>query len=97
MLFAQMSRFLAMSADVTVKRTLAKSVDERVRSGICLVCDAKAERRGLCMNHYQFFLRRHKAKGKDAAEFEAACIREGRILPVGRMREIKQDNPFDVQ
>lgn len=94
MSFAQLSRFLAMSNEVTVKRTLAKVVEDRVRACKCLVCEAEAVRRGLCMNHYQFFLRRQKARGKDAAEFEAACIREGKILASGRMREIKADDPF---
>lgn len=95
MSFAQLSRFLAMSGDVTVKRTLTKQVEDQVRSGVCLVCQAKAARRGLCMNHYQLFLRRFKARDKrSAAEFEAACIREGKILPSGRMRELKTNDPF---
>ena len=81
-------------SNTTAKRSIARQVEEQVRSGVCLVCKAKAVRRGLCMNHYQLFLRRFKAKGETRDEFEAACIREGKILAVGQMREIKQDDPF---
>jgi hypothetical protein len=83
-----------MSEGMRAKRSIVKAVEERVRSGQCLVCDAKAERRGLCMNHYQTFLRRQREQGHDAADFEVACIREGKILASGQMREIKADDPF---
>jgi len=82
-----------MSSDLGVKRTLVGHVTERVRSGKCLLCEDAATRRGLCMNHYQTFLRRF-AERQDKAEFETACIREGKILAVGKMREIKTDDPF---
>jgi hypothetical protein len=86
---------MAMTNDFAVKRNLANQVAERVRSGKCLVCDEKAARRGLCMNHYQLFLRRREARGSnDAVQFEAAAIREGKVLPVGRMRELKSVDPF---
>lgn len=94
MSFAQLSRYLAMGEGMKAKRTIAKEVHERVRSGLCLLCDAKADRRGLCMNHYMTFLRRQREHGDKAADFEAACIREGKILASGQMREIKQDDPF---
>lgn len=84
-----------MSSDIVVKRTLAGQVTDRVRSGKCLLCDDPAVRRGLCMNHYQLFLRRRDARGNsDGVQFEAACIREGKILAVGKMRELKSNDPF---
>lgn len=79
----------------TFKRTIASQVTDRVRSGKCLLCDESAVRRGLCMNHYQTFLRRMYAKGReDGVAFQEACIREGKILAVGKMRELKSDDPF---
>ena len=79
----------------TFKRSIANHVTERVRSGKCLLCDDEATRRGLCMNHYQTFLRRQKERGgKDGADFESACIREGKVLAQGAMRALKANDPF---
>ena len=79
----------------TFKRSIATQVTDRVRSGKCLVCEAVAARRGLCMNHYQTFLRRRDARGKaDGPVFEESCIREGKILALGKMRELKTNDPF---
>ena len=79
----------------TFKRSIANQVTERVRSGKCLLCDDQAVRRGLCMNHYQTFLRRRDRRGeKDGSVFEEACIREGKILALGKMRELKTNDPF---
>lgn len=79
----------------TFKRSIASQVTERVRSGKCLLCEDQAVRRGLCMNHYQTFLRRRESRGReDGALFEEACIREGKILALGKMRELKTDDPF---
>jgi hypothetical protein len=47
------------------------------------------------MNHYQTFLRRRAVRGeKDGALFEETCIREGKILGLGKMRELKANDPF---
>lgn len=79
----------------TFKRSIANQVTERVRSCKCLLCDDPATRRGLCMNHYQTFLRRRAVRGeKDGALFEETCIREGKILGLGKMRELKANDPF---
>ena len=79
----------------TFKRSIASQVTERVRSCKCLLCEDLATRRGLCMNHYQTFLRRRDARGKeDGALFEEACIREGKVLAQHKMRELKRDDPF---
>jgi hypothetical protein len=90
------SRWIAMADAVVVKRTLAKQVHDRVKSELCLVCDGHAERRGLCMRHYQAFLSRQKEKGAHEKQisFEEDCIREGKILPVYEMQKIKREDPF---
>ena len=95
MSFQHLSRIIAMS-DVTVKRSKAAEVEDRVRQGVCLLCERQATRRGLCMNHYQTFLRRMSDKGarEDQLQFEASCIREGLVLPAGEMRKLKSDDPF---
>jgi hypothetical protein len=96
MSLSQLSRLMAMSDAAKVKRTLAAQVEQRVKSGLCLVCESQAVRRGLCMNHYQMFLRRMRDRdGKsEQLNFEASCIYDGKILPVHEMRKIKQDDPF---
>lgn len=95
---AQLARLIAMSGSVAAKRSIAGQVEDRVKAGKCLVCEESATRRGLCMNHYQTFLRRQREKGspEEQAAFEEACIREGKILPVHQMRVIKRDDPFNV-
>lgn len=93
MSYAQVSRWLSMST--TFKRSIASKVTERVRSGKCLLCDADAVRRGLCMNHYQTFMRRQKARGPEGGVlFEEACIREGKVLGQHVMRDLKKNDPF---
>lgn len=88
---SQVSRWISMST--TFKRSIAAQVIERVRSGKCLLCDADAARHGLCFNHYQTFLRRRTSRAEGDL-FEEACIREGKVLALGKMREIKATDPF---
>lgn len=91
----QLSRIIAMS-EATARKGKASEVEKRVKSGRCLLCNTAAQRRGLCMSHYQTFLRRLSDKGDKVAqaEFEAACIREGLVLAAGDVRKIKTDDPF---
>lgn len=49
----------------------------RVDSGLCLLCDRKPTRRGLCAKHYQVVIRRVK---DDPAE-ESKAVGEGLIGP----------------
>lgn len=84
-------------SEVTAKRTIADAVANRITSGQCLLCDKMDNaRRGLCINHYQEFFRRIRElrSKEDRAEFEAANIREGRILAVGQLRGMKRKSPF---
>jgi len=84
-----------MTAQATVKRSKAAQIEERVKSGKCLVCDELATRRGVCFRHYQMFLRYLASKpDADRAETEVRAIQEGRILGVNQVRAIKQENPF---
>lgn len=92
---AEISRLLAMSDTCTVRKGLAKQVEERAREGRCLLCDEKADRRGICFRHYHLFRRRLMSKPKNQqAAFETAAIKEGKILPVNRMRALKFNDPF---
>lgn len=94
----QLSRWLSM-AETQAKRTILKDVHQSVRDGKCLVCEDKDDnnRRGLCMACYQQFLRTRASKPKrERIEFEEINIREGRILPVGQLREIRKPNPFEA-
>lgn len=84
-----------MSVQATAKRSRASQVEERVKSGKCLVCDCQAERRGVCFRHYQMFLRLVASKPKDVrAETEVRAIQAGKILAVNQIRAMKQENPF---
>lgn len=85
-----------MAEAVTAKRKVAGKVEERVKAGKCLHCEAAGTRRGLCMRHYQQFLARMRERGNKAAqaEFEANAIREGKVLAIGQCREIKREDPF---
>ena len=44
----QLSRFIAMAITATPKRTVVAQVEQRVKDGKCLLCEAAAEKRGLC-------------------------------------------------
>ncbi len=82
-------------AEAALKRSLEKPVAERVKSEKCLHCDRQASRRGLCGAHYMQFRRTQSDMPKsERGDFELEAIREGRILAVGKIREIKKPNPF---
>lgn len=82
---------------VTAKPQIKDAVRARVTAGKCLIagCDCKVVKRGLCNAHYLAFRRESMNRPrKDRAEFEAAAIREGRILAVSEARQIRRPNPF---
>lgn len=84
-------------AEVTAKKSLQAIVKERVRSNKCLVCDGPCERRGLCQRHYATFLRQLRERPRDErVAYEEALIREGKILAIQQMRELKRDDPFAI-
>ena len=84
-----------MTFTATVKRSIAASVEQRVKAGKCLVCESDATKRGVCDRHYMAFRRMLQSKPtEEQADFEAAAIREGKILPVQEVRRITSDNPF---
>jgi len=93
----QISKWLTM-AEVTAKKTIIKDVEAKVIAGRCLICGEVADGpRGLCTSHYLKFNRTINELPKSKrAEFEEEQIREGRILPVGQIAEIKKPNPFQV-
>jgi len=94
---SQLARYLSM-AQVRAKRSIEKETLEKVKSGNCLICGKSQNgKRGLCNAHYLAFDRRKKEYPNDRrAAFEEEQIREGRILPVGQLREIRNPNPFTV-
>lgn len=93
----EVSRLISMTGTVTAKKSLVDRVRERVRSGICLVCESPSARRGLCTRHYQVFQRKLRSLPRSSrAGFEIKLIKEGKILAVNQVREIMADNPFEV-
>lgn len=86
-----------MNGSVTAKRSLAERVRERVKQGLCLLCESPLARRGLCTRHYQVFQRKLRSIPRSTrATFEIRMIREGKILAVNQVREIMAENPFNV-
>lgn len=85
-----------MTVTAVPKRTLVAKIEERVKSGKCLVCEDEGKmKRGLCGRHYMAFRRMQAAKPRDErVDFEANAIREGKILAVNEVRRITTDNPF---
>jgi hypothetical protein len=94
----QLARYLSMT-DTRVKRSKEKETEERAKAGTCLLCESKDNnRRGLCMAHYQMFLRTRDVMPKtERIEFEEEQIREGRILAIGQLRDIRKPNPFTTK
>lgn len=86
-------------AETTAKKSIAKEIKETIRKGECLICKRlDNKRRGLCMTCYQAFLRSRANQSKnERISWEESHIREGRILSVGQLREIKKPNPFDTK
>lgn len=82
-------------ASVTIKNNISKKILERAKTQLCLHCDSKAKKRGLCDRHYQQFIRARNLKPKKQwADFEVRQIKDGKILNVGQVHEIKSDSPF---
>ncbi len=81
----------------TLRSTLKKAVRDRVLSGKCLIkgCECLAATRGLCPKHYVAYLRAAQSRPGDArAEFEAACMRLGKILGPQVKHHLTSPNPF---
>lgn len=83
-------------ANVRAKRSVEQLTTEKVKAGVCLICGkTQNHKRGLCNAHYLAFVRKLSSQPTDhRAAFEEHQIREGRILPVGQLREIRNPNPF---
>jgi hypothetical protein len=85
-----------LMAQVTAKRGVKAKVEERTKTGKCLLCERAPKQRGLCVAHVQQFYGRLKQQPSKKAqmEFEVECIREGFILPRGRQRQLTATDPF---
>lgn len=83
-------------ADVKAKGRIAKEVTVKATEGKCLICGKDANgSRGLCVGDYLKFHRAISAKPeRERPAFEEKQIQAGRILASGRLREIKNPNPF---
>lgn len=92
---SQLAKCLSM-AETRVKRSKETETINKAGSGKCLMCGkAENNRRGLCVQHYHQFLRAKAGMTKkEGIVFEQEQIHEGRILPVGQLREIRKPNVF---
>ena len=88
--------FMVMALDTRPKRTIRKQVEERAATGLCLHCDGKATRLGLCNHHYHQF--RMTLLQKQEAERElwkARQVREGKVLRTRQGQRTDIANPFE--
>lgn len=92
---SQLAKYLSM-AETRVKRSKETETVSKAESGKCLICGkGENNRRGLCVQHYHQFLRaKSSMTKKEGLVFEQEQIHEGRILPVGQLREIRNPNVF---
>lgn len=85
----QISRWLAM-ASVIADKKFRQAIVDKVHSGECLCCKKKAARRGLCQSCYRFFvIALTKLPVARRTAFEERMIREGKILGVSQVKEIR--------
>ena len=84
-------------AELKAKRSVEKQTIEAAKAGMCLICGSSNAKgsRGLCSRHYLQFARKRAGMSKTrSVEFEETQIREGRILAVGQLHEIRCPSPF---
>ena len=92
--YSEISSWISM-ADVTVKRSKSKQVTERVKTGLCLHCDNRATRRGLCSMHYQQFRREMLAQPtRERAAWVLSKVRDGLVLNNREVDAINKTNIF---
>lgn len=73
-----------MVMEARPKPGLVKLVIERDESGLCLLCDEPARKRGLCTCHYgRWRTARSEVSGRECERlaFDAKQIRDGKLLP----------------
>jgi hypothetical protein len=77
-----MNSELIVMLDLSRRGDVKKKVTEKTKANICLCCDGKATCRGLCARCYNAFkyVMRQRGSQREQANFESACIREGKIL-----------------
>jgi hypothetical protein len=85
----QISRWLAM-ANVIADKKYRQGIVDKVHTNECLCCKKKAARRGLCQSCYRFFvIALTKLPVARRTAFEERMIREGKILGVSQVKEIR--------
>lgn len=79
------------------KREQAEEVARRKTAGLCLLCDSKPRKLGLCDKHYQRYRLRRRSLATDLqrAEYDAAAIREGKRLAGRQGRRIKEPDEYE--
>jgi hypothetical protein len=73
-----------MVMEARPKPGLIKLVIERDESGLCLLCDEPARKRGLCTCHYgrwRTARMEHSKRECERLAFDAKQIRDGKLLP----------------
>ena len=92
--FTELSEAFLMPSDVEPKRTIARAIWERAKTGKCLHCDLPAYRRGICYRHYYQYKTNLRSTPRDRRKlFHDTAVREGKILP---NRQGQRPNAEDV-
>ncbi len=82
--------------EVNIPRKVRLRVAERIRLGLCLVCDSKAVKRQLCQCHYDQYINAVKCLPSKKAKlhFERRAREAGDVLGAYELREYKGTNRF---
>lgn len=84
-----------VALDVKAKASVKAQVADKVEKCQCLLCEAEADRRGLCKYHYsQFRTVLHETALQDRPALEARFIRNGELLPSRQGQRFDIINPY---
>ena len=91
---AEISRLIQM-VQVQIKRSISKAIIERAKTRVCLHCESRSSKRGLCSKHYEQFRRAGAAQApRKRIEWECDQIRDGKVLAANLIIRLDSDNVF---
>lgn len=86
-----------MVMEAKPKPGIRKQVEERHEQGVCLLCEKRAWKRGVCTTHYsRWRTARADVPNRERPAFDAQQIRDGKLLP-DRQGQRDVENEFRVQ
>lgn len=88
-------KVLIMVLNLTLAKKVQARVQARVTAGVCLCCENKSVKRGLCQTHYdQWRYARRTLSPTKQANYDAGLIRNGELLAAYERVEYLEKNRF---